>query len=166
MSKQDVRAVAERANLPTAHKPESQEICFIPDGDYARFIERYLDEDPATAVGAADASLPRGNLAPGSIVSRAGEVLGSHDGIHHYTVGQRKGIGVSSAEPLYVIQIDAPSHRVVVGSRDDLLKKEMLVGRVNWISVEALTEPMSVSIKIRSRAEEALEESRLVRMEG
>lgn len=154
MSKPEVRAVAENAGLPTAHKPESQEICFVPDGDYARFIERYLSEGSSNSPLASDPSLPKANLSPGDIVSQSGEVLGSHRGVHHYTVGQRKGLGISSPEPLYVIQIDAPAHRVVVGSSDDLLKDELVVGRVNWIAIEELTESREVSIKIRSRADE------------
>ena len=166
MTKTEVREVAERSDLPTANKPESQEICFIPDGDYARFIERYLDEDrpdslspsaagdhlPAFKSAKAD---PLSGLAPGEIVSLEGEVLGEHPGIHHFTVGQRKGIGVSAPEPLYVVQIDAPRSRIVVGSSDDLLKSEMVVERTNWISIAAPVAPTHVSIKIRSRAEEA-----------
>lgn len=166
MTKTEVREVAERADLPTANKPESQEICFIPDGDYARFIERYLDEDRPDSLSpsAAGDHLPafRGvktdplsGLAPGEIVSLEGEVLGEHPGIHHFTVGQRKGIGVSAPEPLYVVQIDAPRSRIVVGLSDDLLKSEMEVERTNWISIAAPEAPMRVSIKIRSRAEEA-----------
>lgn len=155
MSKPEVRAAAEKAQLPTAHKPESQEICFVPDGDYARFIERYLAEDASRSGLAPAPTLPQANLAPGDIVSRAGDVLGRHPGVHHYTVGQRRGLGISSPEPLYVIQIDAPRHEVVVGSSDDLLKHEMVVAGVNWIAFDELTKPLRVSIKIRSRAEEA-----------
>jgi tRNA-specific 2-thiouridylase len=169
MSKQEVRAIAEAAGLPTAQKPESQEICFIPDGNYARFIERYLKEDKSSGTSVND--LPVHNqsqtpsesgdnpelssLAPGEIVSTTGEILGTHRGIHRYTVGQRKGLGISAPEPLYVVQIDAKSNRVVIGGSDDLLKKEMLVQRVNWIAIEDLTEPLRVTVKIRSRAEEA-----------
>jgi tRNA-specific 2-thiouridylase len=165
MSKPEVRAIAEAAGLPTAQKPESQEICFIPDGNYSRFIERYLDEDRANRASQNDlpalyqiagrSDLDRSKLSPGEIVSTTGEVLGSHDGIHRYTVGQRKGLGVSSTEPLYVVQIDAKHNRVVVGGGNDLLKREMIVQRVNWIAIEELTEPISVTVKIRSRAEEA-----------
>ncbi|MEP7271394.1 MAG: tRNA 2-thiouridine(34) synthase MnmA [Acidobacteriota bacterium] len=155
MSKPEVRQVAEDAHLPTANKPESQEICFIPDGNYAQFIERYLEE-PADESPAHDPSLRReGSLAPGEIVSGDGEILGEHPGVHHFTVGQRKGIGIAAPEPLYVIQIDAPANRVVVGSRDDLLRSEMVVKRLNWIPFDELREPLRVSIKIRSRAEEA-----------
>ena len=150
MTKQEVRDIAEAAGLPTAHKPESQEICFIPDGNYARFIERYLAEDKPKSLPVLNA-----NLAPGAIVTTAGEVLGQHTGIHRYTVGQRRGLGISSPEPLYVVEVDAKQNRVVVGGVDDLLRREMLVQRVNWIAVAALTEPLRVMVKIRSRAEEA-----------
>jgi tRNA-uridine 2-sulfurtransferase len=144
MSKQEVREIAEAAGLPTAQKPESQEICFIPDGNYSRFIEKYLEEKKTAAA-----------LASGEIVSTSGEVLGTHPGIHRYTVGQRKGLGISAPEPIYVVQIDAGKNRVVVGNSNDLLKREMVVQRVNWIAIEDLTAPLSVTVKIRSRAEEA-----------
>ncbi len=166
MTKEEVRAIAAAARLPTAQKPESQEICFIPDGNYARFIERYLDEDRATRAGANDlpvlnqppgqiSGLDASKLTPGEIVTTTGEVIGRHQGIHRYTVGQRRGIGVSAPEPLYVTHVDAKNNRVVVGSIDDLLKREMIVERVNWIAFEDLVEPIRVAVKIRSRAEEA-----------
>ncbi|MGH9836134.1 MAG: tRNA 2-thiouridine(34) synthase MnmA [Blastocatellia bacterium] len=166
MTKGEVRAIAAAAGLPTAQKPESQEICFIPDGNYARFIERYLEEDremrasendlpvhnqPLVQVSALDSS----KLTPGDIVTTSGEVVGQHQGIHRYTVGQRRGLGVSAPDPLYVVQVDAKNNRVVVGSSDDLLKREMTVERVNWIAIEDLTEPIRVTVKIRSRADEA-----------
>src|SRR5436853_1130364 len=150
MTKPEVRAIAEAAGLPTAQKPESQEICFVPDGNYARFIERYLEEEKSgehraasendlPVINRADADQSRTEnhlpLAPGEIVSTTGEVLGQHSGIHRYTVGQRRGLGVSAAEPLYVVQIDAPRNRVVVGTSDALLKREMIVMRANWIAV-------------------------------
>jgi tRNA-specific 2-thiouridylase len=167
MTKEETRAIAAAAGLPTAQKPESQEICFIPDGNYARFIERYLEEDGEKR--ASENDLPVFNrpmvqiaghvapsLTPGDIVTTAGEVIGRHQGIHRYTVGQRRGIGVSSPDPLYVVRVDAKNNRVVVGSSDDLLKREMTVERVNWIAIEDLTEPIRVAVKIRSRAEEAM----------
>ena len=151
MTKQEVREIAAAAGLPTAGKPESQEICFIPDGNYARFIDRYLAEDQS--------SLPvvsqLGSVAPGDIVRKDGTVIGRHDGIHRFTVGQRKGIGISAPEPLYVTEVDAPRNRVVVGSVDDLFRHRMLVDRVNWISIPNLSEPLRVAVRIRSRAEEA-----------
>jgi len=172
MTKPEVRAIAEAAGLPTAQKPESQEICFIPDGNYARFIERYLEEaqngesrttsendlpvtnSPAKLAGE-KSEASHSPLAPGEIVSTTGEVLGHHTGIHRYTVGQRRGLGISAAEPLYVVQIDAPRNRVVVGASEALLKREMIVTRANWIAIAQLAEPWRVSVKIRSRAEEA-----------
>lgn len=158
MTKQEVREIAEAAGLPTAGKPESQEICFIPDGNYARFIERYLDEEKTNNAGRNELPVlnqDSSRLIPGDIVTTAGEVIGRHQGIHRYTVGQRKGLGIAAPQPLYVVQVDARENRVVVGSSDDLLKNEMVVRRINWISIEELTEPLRVTVKIRSRAEEA-----------
>lgn len=158
MTKQEVREIAEAAGLPTAGKPESQEICFIPDGNYARFIERYLDEEKTQNAGRNELPVlnqDSSRLVPGDIVTTAGEVVGRHQGIHRYTVGQRKGLGIAAPQPLYVVQVDARENRVVVGSSDDLLKNEMVVRRINWISIEELTEPLRVTVKIRSRAEEA-----------
>ncbi len=166
MTKQQVREMAEAAGLPTAQKPESQEICFIPDGNYARFIERYLEEDKAGRTSENDlpaldqplvriSGLDSSPLTPGEIVTTAGAVIGLHQGIHRYTVGQRRGLGISAPDPLYVIRIDAKSNRVVVGNSDDLLKQEMIVERVNWIAIEDLTEPIRLAVKIRSRADEA-----------
>jgi tRNA-specific 2-thiouridylase len=166
MTKEEVRAIAAAAGLPTAQKPESQEICFIPDGDYARFIDRYLEEDDERRASENDLPVFKSppiqidNLGapkpvPGDIVTTAGKVIGRHQGIHRYTVGQRRGIGVSSPDPLYVVRVDAKNNRVVVGSSDDLLKREMTVERVNWIAIDDLVEPVRVAVKIRSRAEEA-----------
>lgn len=163
MSKQEVRQLAEAAGLPTAQKPESQEICFIPDGNYSRFIERYLDEEQEQrASGRSLPILPSGSpaldparLVPGEIVSTTGEVLGQHQGIHRYTVGQRRALGLASSDPLYVVRIDASANRIVVGSKEDLLRPTMIVGRVNWIAIAELVSPLRVTAKIRSRAEEA-----------
>ncbi len=158
MTKQEVRAIAEAAGLPTAGKPESQEICFIPDGNYARFIERYLAEEKRS-LPVLNQGLPGAGevatIAPGDIVNRQGELIGRHQGIHRYTVGQRKGLGISAPDPLYVVEVDAVLNRVVVGSSDDLLKTEMRVRQINWISIPALTTPLRVEVRIRSRAEEA-----------
>jgi tRNA-specific 2-thiouridylase len=166
MTKEEVRAIAAAAGLPTAQKPESQEICFIPDGNYARFIERYLEEDQANRTSENDlpmldqpmvqtSRLDSSSLTPGAIVTTTGEVVGRHQGIHRYTVGQRRGLGISAPDPLYVVQVDAKNNRVIVGSSNDLLKQEMTVERVNWIAIEDLTGPIRVTVKIRSRADEA-----------
>jgi tRNA-specific 2-thiouridylase len=160
MTKQEVRRIAGEAGLPTAHKPESQEICFIPDGNYARFIERYLDErrelqSSSDTNGSSAEASPEAQFESGQIVDAAGRVLGRHEGIHRYTVGQRRGLGIAAPEPLYVVQIDARRNRVVVGAKDDLLGRKMTVIRPNWIAVDELREPRRLSIRIRSRAEEA-----------
>jgi tRNA-uridine 2-sulfurtransferase len=156
MTKQEVRDIAEAAGLPTAQKPESQEICFVPDGSYAQFIERYLAEDkPAGKALPVLNNYQPSQLSPGEIVTTAGEVIGMHNGIHRYTVGQRKGLGISAPDPLYVVEVDAKQNRVVVGSSDDLLKSTMTINRTNWIPFDTLREPLHVSVKIRSRAEEA-----------
>jgi tRNA-uridine 2-sulfurtransferase len=157
MTKQETRDIAAAAGLPTAQKPESQEICFIPDGNYSRFIDRYLEEQKSHSqplVQIESLKQPQ-DPKPGDIVTMEGKVLGEHTGIHRYTVGQRRGIGISAPEPLYVVKVDAEKNQVVVGSVDYLLKREMIVTRPNWIAVETLTEPLRVSVKIRSRAEEA-----------
>ena len=158
MTKQETREIAEQAVLPTAQKPESQEICFIPDGNYSRFIDRYLEEqktNPLPLVQIESLKKPQ-EPKPGAIVTTEGKILGQHTGIHRYTVGQRKGIGISAPEPLYVVKVDAEKNQVVVGSPDHLLKREMIVARPNWIAIAELTAPVRVSVKIRSRAEEAM----------
>jgi tRNA-specific 2-thiouridylase len=118
-----------------ADKPDSQEICFVPDGDYAAFVER---KAPA---------LTR----PGMIVSGDGRVLGTHDGVHRFTIGQRKGLRLSSAEPLYVLQIDAPDARVTVGTRDALGRARLTASDVNWTSGIAPTSWTVVEGQIRHR---------------
>ncbi|MBL8203761.1 MAG: tRNA 2-thiouridine(34) synthase MnmA [Blastocatellia bacterium] len=158
MTKQETRDIAEQAGLPTAQKPESQEICFIPDGNYSRFIDRYLDEQKSNPqpLVQIESVKKAPDPTPGAIVTTEGKILGQHTGIHRYTVGQRKGIGISAPEPLYVVKVDAEKNQVVVGSPDHLLKQAMIVTRPNWIAIAELTESMRVSVKIRSRAEEAM----------
>ncbi len=144
MQKPVVRELASTAGLSVASKPDSQEICFIPGGDYSAFLRAYLDEQ--------ERELPD---TAGELVSTTGEVLGSHAGIHNFTVGQRKGLGLSSPSPLYVLNIDPASKRVTAGSEADLLTRDLLVDRLNWIALPELTAPMRVQIKIRHRHEPA-----------
>jgi tRNA-uridine 2-sulfurtransferase len=144
MTKPEVRAVARQHGLRLAEKPDSQEICFVPGGDYKRFLAAYLEEQGGPAPETA-----------GELVAANGEVMGRHEGIFHFTVGQRKGLGVSSATPLYVLNIDPVSHRVTVGADAELATRELRAQRVNWISIAALTEPMRVRVKIRHRHEPA-----------
>ena len=144
LTKAEVREIARAARLPVAEKPESQEICFVPTGDYARFIEAYLEEqgEPATSE-------------PGEIMSATGEVLGRHKGLHRYTVGQRRGLGVAVGRPLYVKAIDAEKNRVVVGEDGELRRETCEVREVNWIPFARLEEPMPARAKIRYRHEPA-----------
>ena len=145
MSKPEVRDVAREHSLAVAEKSESQEICFVPDGNYAGFIDRYLESENAAA------RLP----GEGEIVSAAGGVVGHHTGIHRYTIGQRRGIGIASERPLYVIDIDAPHNRVVVGDQEDLLANEFVAGRVNWIAFDNPTAPVNAEVRVRYRHEPA-----------
>jgi tRNA-specific 2-thiouridylase len=144
LTKQEVRALARDMRLPVAEKPESQEICFVPSGDYARFIAAYQEEQGSEAAEVA-----------GEIVTTSGEVLGTHAGVHHYTVGQRRGLGFAAGKPQYVLRIEPDSQRLVVGDDAELHRDTCEVGDVNWIAVEALREPARVMAKIRHRHEPA-----------
>ncbi len=142
MRKPEVRVLASDAGLEVAAKPDSQEICFIPGGDYQAFLQAYLDEQGEP--------LPDSS---GELVTTSGEVLGKHAGIHNFTVGQRKGLGLTSANPLYVLAIHPDSHQVTVGGESDLLTRELRADRLNWISIPELTEPIRVLAKVRHRHE-------------
>jgi tRNA-uridine 2-sulfurtransferase len=144
MSKPQVRELARQHGLALAEKPDSQEICFIPGGDYKRFIDAYLDEQGE--------SLPDTS---GELVTTTGEVIGQHPGIHNFTVGQRKGLGVATGSPLYVIELRGDKHQVVVGMNEELSSRTMLVKKLNWIAIADLHSPMRVKAKIRHRHEPA-----------
>jgi tRNA-uridine 2-sulfurtransferase len=140
MEKSQVRELAHELGIPTAAKPDSQEICFVPNGDYAGFIDSYFKEQ-----GIAPAETQ------GEIVTADGHVLGEHAGVHHFTVGQRRGLGVAAAEPLYVIATEPAAKRVIVGRNDDLLRSSMGVNNVNWISIAPPTIPLRAEVKIRNK---------------
>ncbi len=144
MQKPAVRTMAADAGLALAQKPDSQEICFIPGGDYSAFLAAYLD----------DIGEPQPDLS-GELLSPSGEILGRHHGIHTVTVGQRKGLGLTSPSPLYVLNIHPESHAVTVGPESGLLSRELHVDRLNWISIPSLDEPIRVQAKIRHRHEPA-----------
>lgn len=144
LTKSEVRQIARRLGLETAEKPESQEICFIPDGDYAGFVEKYARHE-----------MGRSMPGPGPIVTTEGNLIGQHSGLHRYTIGQRRRIGVASPEPLYVVKIDVPRNRLIVGGRDQLYSKSLTAKGVNWISIEEPCSPIRASVKIRHRAQEA-----------
>ncbi|HXG64014.1 MAG TPA: tRNA 2-thiouridine(34) synthase MnmA [Blastocatellia bacterium] len=149
MTKAEVREIAREMGLDTAEKPESQEICFVPDGNYARFVENYARYEMGRTEETA------GALTPGEITTATGEVLGEHAGLHRYTIGQRRGIGVASPDPLYVVKIDVPRHRLVVGRREELYSKALTVGGVNWLAIAPPDAPVRASVRIRYRAAEA-----------
>jgi tRNA-specific 2-thiouridylase len=144
MTKPEVRELARQHGLALAEKPDSQEICFVPGGDYKRFIDAYLADQGE--------SLPD---TAGELVTTNGEVIGEHAGIHNFTVGQRKGLGVATGSPLYVIQINGAEKKVVVGGDDHLYSRTLRARRINLISIDGLREPMRVSVKIRHRHEPA-----------
>ncbi len=141
MSKSDARQAARESHLAVAEKKESQEICFVPDGDYAGFIDRYLEAEQQTD------RLP----GEGEIVNASGEVLGRHTGIHRYTIGQRRGIGIADARPLYVLNVEASTDRVVVGYDDELLSDEFTAAGVNWIAFDNPVEPVRAEVRVRYR---------------
>ena len=144
MTKPEVRELARKYGLALAEKPDSQEICFVPGGDYKKFIDAYLAEQGD--------SLPD---TAGELVTTDGRVMGEHHGIHNFTVGQRKGLGVAIGSPLYVLQIKGDKRQVVVGEQENLYSRNMLTRRTNLISTAELREPMRVSVKIRHRHEPA-----------
>jgi tRNA-specific 2-thiouridylase len=149
MTKAEVREAARSLGLETAEKPESQEICFVPDGDYARFVEDYaryeMGESPEG----------QGMPAPGEIATTEGDIIGEHGGLHRYTIGQRRGIGIASPDPLYVVKIDVPRNRLVVGKRGELRKKSFAATGVNWLAVAPPDEPVRANVRIRYRSPEA-----------
>jgi tRNA-uridine 2-sulfurtransferase len=135
LTKPEVRAQARRLELNVADKPDSQEICFIPDGDYASFVGKQVP------------TLERG----GRIVAEDGERLGTHGGVHRFTVGQRKGLGISAPAPLYVLKIDADSQEVTVGPKASLDRATLTASDVNWIAVDPPAHWLPVSAQIRHR---------------
>lgn len=134
LTKAETRAIAAELGLEVADKPDSQDICFVPDGDYASLIRKLRPE----------------GVAPGEIVDLDGRVLGRHEGIIHYTIGQRRGLGIAGAEPLYVVRIDAKAKRVIVGPRAALRQEDVRVTGLNWLGEALDAAPRAVFAKIRS----------------
>ena len=134
LGKDETRALARRFALPVAAKPDSQDICFVPDGGY----------------GALVAKLRPGAIAPGEVVDEAGRVLGAHAGVIHFTVGQRKGLGIATGDPLYVLRLEPETRRVVVGPRAALAQRRVVLGGVNWRDAAPPAEGIAVSVKLRS----------------
>ncbi|HEA46890.1 MAG TPA: tRNA 2-thiouridine(34) synthase MnmA [bacterium] len=140
LTKEKVREIARELNLPVASKPESQEICFIPNTDYHGFLRTRIGTD---------------SLEEGLIVNKKGRVLGRHKGIAFYTIGQRRGLGIATDKPLYVIAVDKDKNVLVVGSEKETLKDKLIAEDVNWITLDKLKEPIRIKAKIRYRHREA-----------
>ncbi len=140
LTKPQVRELARTLQLPVADKDDSQEICFVPNGDYAAFLDAYMAERGATA-----------EPARGEIVTADGQVVGEHAGVHNFTVGQRRGLGIATGAPLYVIATEPATQRVVVGSNHELLRDRLRASDVNWISIDTPGEPVRAEVKIRNK---------------
>ena len=139
LNKERVRRIAEELGLPVASRPESRDICFIPDSDYPRFLEEY-------GGGAAK---------PGPILDRRENILGEHKGLIFYTIGQRKGLGISSGEPLYVVAIEPERNAVIVGSKEETYGSELIASELNWIAIEEPKQSIRVKARIRYLHREA-----------
>ncbi len=138
LTKDKVREMADELNLPVAAKPESQEICFIPDDDYPGFLKNYIPQ-------AAE---------PGMILDKPGNILGRHQGVMSYTIGQRQGLGIAAKEPLYVTAIEPDRNAVVVGTKEEVYGNELIASSVNWITTKPKT-PVKIKARIRYRHPEA-----------
>jgi tRNA-specific 2-thiouridylase len=133
--KAETRQIAAQFGLKTADKPESQDLCLVEThGSMQSFLDKYITS------------------AKGDIVDQEGRVLGQHDGVHHYTIGQRKGLGIAAAEPLYVVGLDAGRNRVIVGDRTSASQPECTVGRVNWVAIAEPTAPIRAEVQVRYRS--------------
>jgi tRNA-specific 2-thiouridylase len=149
-TKDYTRQIAEEMKLSTAKKPESQDLCLIEaHGSMKTFLDKYIEQRE------------------GEIVDLDGTVLGKHTGIHHYTIGQRKGLGIAAPEPLYVVKLDNVMNRVIVGTRDRAGQEECTVNRMNWVAIEAIAAPIRAEVQVRYRSKAVpvnvipLEEGRL-----
>jgi tRNA-specific 2-thiouridylase len=145
MLKEEVRDIAREANLYVADKQESQEICFVPDGNYSGFIDRFLNHENR------ESEIPEG----GDIVNAKGEKIGEHTGIHRYTIGQRRGLGIAHEKPLYVVQIERAKNQIIAGEKEELDSYEFTAKGVNWVAFDAPEEPVRASVKVRYRHEPA-----------
>ena len=138
-NKEQIREIARKNNLNVAEKEDSEDICFIPDGNYKKFLENNSDIKPKT----------------GNIVTKKGEILGKHTGLYNYTIGQRKGLGISYSEPLFVLGFNSQRNEVIVGTKDELYKKELVVGDINLLLFDEIEDTLEVNVKIRYSSKEA-----------
>lgn len=143
-AKDEIRKLAETLKLPVAHKPDSQEICFISDNNYAGFIEKYLEENEKALVNS-DYS----GLTPGNYVNTSGEIIGRHKGLVHYTVGQRKGLGIAMGQPVFVVELRPETNEVVLGNANEVFSDRLKANRLNFMAIEDLEGELEVEAKIR-----------------
>ena len=136
--KEQIREIARENNLKVANKPDSEDICFVPDGNYKKFLENNSDIKPKK----------------GNIVTTKGEILGKHNGLYNYTIGQRKGLGISYKEPLFVVGFNKEKNEVIVGVKDEIYKKEMYVTDINLLLFDEIKEKMKVNVKTRYSSKE------------
>jgi len=144
LRKPEVREIARQHGLVLADKPDSQEICFVPGGDYKRFLDAYLAEQEGTFPETA-----------GELVTTRGDVIAEHAGIHNFTVGQRKGLGVATGSPLYVIQLDGEKRQVIVGGEQQLYSRTLRAKNVNWVATDVPNGALRTAVKIRHKHEAA-----------
>lgn len=144
LTKQQVRELARGAHLPVAEKPESMELCFVPNRNYVQFIHAYARESGTPLIEK-----------EGEIITEDGAVIGRHSGVHNYTIGQRKGLGFATGKPIYVVAIDAEKNRVIVGNDDDLRSRTLEIENVNWVSIDEPVAPLRAQVKIRHKHEPA-----------
>jgi len=142
LSKDEVRNLARRVNLPVAEKPESMELCFVPNGNYVQFIHAYASEIGKPVEDR-----------EGDIVTRENQVIGRHNGVHNYTIGQRKGLGFSTGKPVYVLAIDTENNRVIVGEDEALHRTDLEIENVNWVSLAEQSRTFRAQVKIRHKHE-------------
>ena len=144
LTKEEVRNLARTAALPVADKPESMELCFVPNGNYVQFIHAYSRETGKPL-----------NDQEGDIVTKDGSVIGRHTGVHNYTIGQRKGLGFATGRPIYVLAIDPERNRIIVGEDDALRATRFEIENVNWVSIAEPAAPLRAHVKIRHKHEPA-----------
>ena len=138
-SKDEIREIARKHDLKVANKPDSEDICFVPDGNYKKFLETNSDIEPK----------------PGNIINSKGEILGKHTGLYNYTIGQRRGLGISHSTPLFVLGFNKEKNEVIVGEQEELFKKGILVSDINLLLVDEINEPIEVEVKTRYSAKSA-----------
>jgi tRNA-specific 2-thiouridylase len=150
-AKDEIREIARDLKLPIANKPDSQEICFVPDNDYAGFIEDYLEDKKRkiTEEGKVEPQIEFTGMTPGNYVNTAGEVIGSHRGLIHYTVGQRKGLGIAMGQPVFVVELRPETNEVVLGNANEVFSDRLSANHLNFMSIEDLEGELVVEAKIR-----------------